>query len=333
MTTFGDQVRQYGGVPVGVDRLATIFNKDNIWFVDQMNGATAHGGQKPDDAFALPSEAVSAATAEGIIYIRPAWTIASADAHYDDNITIPVTKPLIQLIGAGAGTVPGYRGSAQIQPASATSHIISVDAAGVVIENLHLNNTGGGTGYCCVEARRETGSQAVALQVRNCRIINTTSGVGDTGTSIQGAIGLGTTQYCVIENNIFLDCYNSITMWATGGSPQNYTIRGNIIAGKPSNRSTDIMIGMTADTCIGHSIIGNYFCDGLPDAGGYNMFIYDFYSGTSSATGIISGNHFPTLTGNAFDGSQCTLSAGWFFTGNYYDGVDSAAGYGLGTKD
>jgi len=319
MTTFGDQVRQYGGVPVGINRLAEIFNKDNIWFVDYDNGATAHGGQKPDDAFQIPSEAVSAAVKEGIIYIRPRSSITSSDPYYSDNITVPVTKPLVQFIGCGAGTIPGYRGSAQIRNSTTTLPIFSINAAGVVIENLHINASGATSGAAmCVNATRSASAQAVSLQMRNNRLI---------ATAACRAVEMGSCQYSIIEDNLFLDCMRGIHMTATSGSPQSYVVRRNIFSGLKATRSVDIYVTMTDINSRGHVIADNIFTDDLPNGSGggaIKRFIaFSLTSGSNVSTGIICGNYFADATADSLgtSGAICSMPASWLAVGNHYEGT------------
>ena len=328
MTTFGDGVYQYGGVPVGLNRLAEIFNKDNIWFVDYDNGATAHGGQKPDDAFQIPSEAVSAATKEGIVYIRPRTSITSSDVYYSDNITVPVTKPHIQFIGCGAGQIPGYRGSAQIQPSTTTDPIFTIQSSGVCIENLFINGAAHTEGENLIHANRSASAQAVALQVRNCRI---QTGVTYVSTGIQ----LGSCQYCFVEDNLFLDCYRSIHMEAVYGSPQSYTIRRNIFEGKVAERDYDIMITITDINSRGHIIANNIFADGIPAHTDARMNRFIGCSNTSSvSTGIVCGNYFGDDTADSLgtSGDCCKLPAGWWTAGNMYEGTSAAGLSGFLTK-
>lgn len=326
MTTFGDQVRQYGGVPVGVDRLSTMFNKDNIWFVDYDNGATAHGGQKPDDAFQIPSEAVSAAVKEGIIYIRPRTTIACADVYYSDNITIPITKPHIQLIGCGAGVIPGYRGSAQIRATTLTSPLITIESSGVVVENLHLNGTSMTSGQM-IKAVRSATVQAVCAQVRNNRII--------TGGAELTAVWFGSCQYSFLEDNLFLDCYRSFHLEATSGSPQSIVCRRNIFSGMVLQRDVDIYVTATDVQSKGHIIAHNIFADGIPNhaTARYQKFI-DFSNTAGVSTGGVFGNWFADSTANSLgtSGAIAALPASWFAAGNLYEGTSAAGLAGHLTK-
>jgi len=319
MTTVSDQLMEYGGVPVGAGRLAKIFQAKNIFFVDGNRGQDGWTAKTPRKAVALPSVAVGLAAKEGIIYVAPKSTIACADVYYSDNIVIPVTKPLVQLIGAGAGTVPGYRGAVQIRPLVDTTHIIDVKSAGVVLENLHINDTGGGTGKSGINADRlGTDSNAVSLQVRHCRFISTVS-----YSSICGALFLGSNQYCIIEDNIFLSCKRGLLMRATSGSPQSFTVRRNIFCGKVTERDVDLHIAMTDIESKGHIIADNIFADGLPNlaAGLTKRFIWSEGAETAVSTGIISNNFFATNAGTfGTTGNAGIVPAGWFLAGNHSQG-------------
>ena len=333
MTTFSDQLRQYGGAPVGTNRLAEIFQKDNIYFVDYDNGASHNSGLKPDYAVTLPSEAVSLASKEAIIYIRPRSTITSSDVYYSDNITVPISKPLVQFIGCGAGTIPGYRGAAQIKLSTTTSPLFTIQSSGVCIENLFLNTddatSGGGSG---IYAYRTASVQSTSLQVRNCRI----------EASTYTAIQMGSCQYSIVEDNIFFDCARGVHLEATSGSPQSNVVRRNIFSGLDSVRDVDIMITMTDVNSRGHVIAHNIFADDKPEGttqGGWTKFIQFSSPSTNSSTGIICGNYFVSdNTGHGTDGfgptgSECQIPASWLVVGNYYQGVGDQNPYGIVTPD
>lgn len=330
MSVVPDQMRQYGGVPVGAHRLAEIFNSGNIWFVDGDNGNAGNTGKQPDWAYAKPSEAVSSATREGVIYIRPRTSTTSSDVYYADNITCPATKPHLQFIGCGAGTIPGYRGSAQIQASTTTSPLFTIQGSGVVLENLHLNGSSHTAATNQVQCNRSsTYPGAVCLQVRNCRILAGT-------TYISTAIQMGSCQYSIIEDNLFLDCYRSVHMEAVYGSPQSYTVRRNIFSGKVANRDYDIMITITDVNSRGHIIANNIFADGLPahtDARA-NRFIMSSAPTTASSTGIVCGNYFADANADSMGtgGAICKLPAGWFAVGNFYEGTSATGKSGFVTR-
>jgi hypothetical protein len=314
-----DMLTHLGGVPVGVDRLASMFQAGNIWFVDGTDGQTRFEGKTPSDAKALPSAAVTAASREGIIYIRPMTTVACADVYYSDNITIPITKPQLQLIGCGAGGgIPGYRGSAQLRAATTTSSLITIESSGVVVENLHLNGTSMTAGNL-IKAVRSATVQAVCAKVRNNRFI--------TGGAELTAVWFGSCQYSWLEDNLFLDCYRGFHLEATSGSPQSIVCQRNIFSGMVLQRDVDIYVTATDIQSKGHLIHENIFADGQPNhaTARYQTFI-DFSNTSGVSTGIVSRNCFATTDDNSLgtSGGVAKLPAGWFAVANYYEGTSAA---------
>lgn len=75
MTTFADQLRQFGGAPVGVDLIANkifqsnngIQNKGRAWFVDPAYGGSGNG-RSPDKAFSTMQQAFDSVASGDIIY-------------------------------------------------------------------------------------------------------------------------------------------------------------------------------------------------------------------------------------------------------------------------
>ncbi len=89
-----------------LDRLVTLFQSDNVWFVDGVNGNTGNAGDTPGASLSKPSEAVAKAAMWGTIYIAPmqyATYAAITNRYYLDNVTVPIGKAGLSFIGAGPG--------------------------------------------------------------------------------------------------------------------------------------------------------------------------------------------------------------------------------------
>ena len=96
MTTFGDQVFEFGGAPVGSGRFSNPWSTH--YFVDG-TASVSGDGKAPDRAFMTIQEAVNAATGGDVIYIRPKqYTLGTGFARYTEDITIA------QANTAGSGT-------------------------------------------------------------------------------------------------------------------------------------------------------------------------------------------------------------------------------------
>ena len=87
MTTFGDQVYQLGGVPVGGARFSSPWATH--YFVDYDDGNNDNNGKRPDDAKKTIQAAVTAASGGDIIYIRPrAYQNGQGFRRYTEDVTI-----------------------------------------------------------------------------------------------------------------------------------------------------------------------------------------------------------------------------------------------------
>jgi len=307
---------------LGSQRLIQLFESDNLWFVDADNGSSGNPGDEPAQSVTLVSTAEDKATAYGTIYVKPRVGPTGADVYYSDNIVIPVTKTGLAIIGAG-NPLPGYRGAAKMQASTTTTHLIDVQAPNCTIENLCLvdNFTSSANIINCV--RNATYPAAVCIQVRGCRFLDNDY-CGSDGTTVSGAIALGSCQYSLIENNLFFDCQGGVTHWSTYGSPQSCVIRNNIFAGLVDQRDCDILIGMLDINSRGLVIQGNVFSDGLPAhaTGSFLRFIRNTYAEHASiaATGMICDNFFAKSAGTyKAAGDTVYAPAGLFMVGNYQE--------------
>ena len=120
MTTFGDQVYQMGGVPVGGE-----FTTGSTFFVHGTTGSNSNDGKKPSTAFATIDYAIGQCTATkgDIVYAMP--------GHTETTATITCDVAGVSIIGLG-------RGSARptVQASAGAVDTVNVTAANVYIENL-----------------------------------------------------------------------------------------------------------------------------------------------------------------------------------------------------
>jgi hypothetical protein len=87
MTTFGDQVFEFGGAPVGSGRFSSPWATH--YFVDFDNGSASNGGLRPDDALKTIQAAVTLASGGDVIYIAPrAYQLGQGFRRYVEDITI-----------------------------------------------------------------------------------------------------------------------------------------------------------------------------------------------------------------------------------------------------
>jgi hypothetical protein len=339
MTTFGDQVYQYGGVPVGsgAGRLMQMFESDNIWFVDGDDGLTGNEGNKPDQALTLISAAVSKASAGGTIYVKPKFSTDSETDYYSDSIDIPITKPGLSIIGAGnTWGNPGSGGGVNVivSTAGVGDHLVDVKASGVLLENIRWTRFGGtASSNKCIVAAIASGSTSwpQGFTMRGCVLewdIDHPSSI----TTPNAALGLGKCWVALIENCHFLNCLGGIASTPVAGDNAMVHIMNNIFSGNPANRDCDLIINNNSAGGFDHVIHGNIFGDGLPAhaGGGVNRFI-DFPYKTAG-TGIFSNNYFACISGEQEfkeGGTQGDVADNYFMAGNWCRGSTNTAPYGI----
>lgn len=146
MTTFGDQVFEFGGAPVGSGRFSSPWATH--YFVDYDNGSDNNPGKRPDDAKQTIQAAVTAASGGDVIYVNPrAYQWAQGFRRYVEDIAVAVGDTTgsgnvsdnanMSLIGvtprrASAGDINGVR------LAKATATPVTVSAHAFHMENIDI---------------------------------------------------------------------------------------------------------------------------------------------------------------------------------------------------
>lgn len=150
MTTHGDMIFEFGGVPVGSGRFSNPWGTH--YFVDYDEGSDTDNGRRPDAAFKTIQAAVTEATGGDVIYIRPrAYQLAQGFRRYVEDVTVTLggaggsgvvaTNANMSLIGvtqrgAAAGDMLGVRWNKV-----ATN--LTVKAPALHVENIGFFNEGG----------------------------------------------------------------------------------------------------------------------------------------------------------------------------------------------
>jgi hypothetical protein len=113
----------------------------NVWYVDGVNGDDTFQGDF-DHPFATIQAAVTASGIYDTIYVRPKYPIQGVNQGqpnvYAENITIPITKTGLKIIGVCPSGDPYF--GPKIKPANNTSPAVLVNASGVLLENLCIMN-------------------------------------------------------------------------------------------------------------------------------------------------------------------------------------------------
>ena len=233
MTTFSDQVYQYGGMPVNGE-----LTTGSVFFVSSVTGSDGNTGKKPSQAFATLDKATNSCTANknDIVYIMPnhAETIAASTTWVPDVAGV-------QYIGIGLGT------DAPELTFSATSSTINVSGGNNLIKNVrfvagisavtqgvtvaadHITFDGctwdfGATTYDFVEMLEINGYDYCT--VRNCRFIAENATAGS-----NCAIHLDDTHHTIISNNIFTGDYavSAINSYGSDAVGKSLMVLDNMI--------------------------------------------------------------------------------------------------------
>ncbi len=308
-------------------------NRSEIWgtgpyaeiqFVDGDFGVGADG-TAPKRAVNTITKAVNNITyRNGTIYVRPRGTAAGAQTYYTDNVTIPLTKGGMKILGAGADLVSPYYG-VDIKISTASSPVFTINAPGVLLEGMRIAGTGADATVSCVYAADDTSTSITAgLVIRKCRFGN-----GRGHGAAAAAVYLNSSWMNTVEDCLFNDCLTSIAALTTsGGITQGLRIIHNEFSGQAANRDCDVYVsgGSTSNGLVIH---GNIFNDALPAHG--DGTITRFIDIVNAITGIVSDNYFAVDVDNGTGlfgatGSNGVIPATVLFVGNYGEANTDAEG-------
>lgn len=137
MTTFGDQIYQFGGAPVG--GFFTTANKN--WFVAPNTGSDGNSGYKANRPLDTLSKAQSLATAnknEVVYLISEHGTTAGSTTDYQSS-ALNWAKSGVHLIGINSGNQVAQRSRiAQLSTATNVDDLFTVSASNCLISNIHV---------------------------------------------------------------------------------------------------------------------------------------------------------------------------------------------------
>ncbi|MHC4752737.1 MAG: hypothetical protein ACYTFW_23055, partial [Planctomycetota bacterium] len=218
MTTFGDQVFEYGGSPVGSARFTNPW--ETHYFVDATNGSDANDGKSPTDAKATIQAMITAANGGDVIYVNPqTYKLGTGFNRYTEDVSVTMggaggsgvvsTNANMSLIGVTPANYPtDFLG---VRWTYATATPLTIDAPCFHIENIgffsegatyhiHLRNNGatrtreGTTGFtaynCAFKGDAKVyGEGANELSIVKCRFQakydGTVSGINLVGSANQ----------------------------------------------------------------------------------------------------------------------------------------------------
>jgi len=186
----------------------------DVLFVDGDNGSDGNAGDDPTTAKSTIGGAISAASAQDVIYVRgrgPGTDATDPQRYAENNITIPYAKYGLAVIGTTANAVnPFY---CQIR-GSAAGSIMTVRAPNCAIENLAFNKGSATTGLIRLEGDNGTSTTAWGTVIANCHFRNASS-IANSGIVFNAG------SYNSIMNCEFEACQSGIFIQ----SGSNYPVR------------------------------------------------------------------------------------------------------------
>ncbi len=240
MTTVGDGLFQYGGMPVGGGMLPLMGGSGKVFFVDPANGSTGNDGLSPSSALVSVGAAYALTTDEAgdtIYLINDGNTSGSSR-----EATIPITwsKDNVHLVGLCAPVVVSQR--ARITPVSTAAltaaPVIDVTGNGNIFSNLQIANFGADTNGIATQGVAVSGARNYFYNVHIVGIVNADTGDeaaavdllidgGEENVFNHCAIGIDTVARSVAnasvefttaaKRNLFEDCY--FAMETDAGTP------------------------------------------------------------------------------------------------------------------
>ena len=290
----------------------------NIIYVDGTNGSDSNSGHSWGEAKATIQGGVTAAGANGVVYVNPKLItdLTGDPTNYAETIIIPVTHTGLSLIGINRGRTQG--GLPQIKIGTGTTAMITVRAAGCLIANMGFNGTGSTGGGILLDDDYATkiafGTSIINCHFKNCKGHATTASLG-------GAI-----------------------MWSDQGNAWQVYIGGNrfyknvcdiCLKGTSSTRPQDVIIehnhfaaGATSSTCIwgggsgfgdGFVVYNNTFGN-VPSLGSGSERYFCGLGNDLNGTGIMSNNTFGaagTITGYGANKATAKIGTGILLSNNY----------------
>jgi hypothetical protein len=205
MTTFGDQVFQFGGSPVG-----GVFSheKNEVYFVKPGSGNNQNQGRKPSDALATIAQAHTNLTADknGVAYLLSEDNSASGTTSRISGSTFTWSKDGTKLVGVASGSIIGSR--ARIGNTADTtdvSPLMEWSANNASMQNIHIfygEADAGDLGCFLVSGERN--------YFKNCHF----AGIGNATQDAAGAYSLSVTG----DENLFEDCVIGIDTIGRGSA-------------------------------------------------------------------------------------------------------------------
>jgi len=290
MTTHGDQIFQFGGVPVASASGAQVFG--NHWFVDNVRGLSANSGKKSTSPVSTVAEAIALASAGDTIYVNATGT------DYEESSTLALDR--VNIIGCAAS--PREVGWT---PSATNGTCLVITGKGCRVSGIGFRPNGATTGYAIDLQDDAAGTKAYNTVIDNCYFRSTVA------TAKAAILCNGVPENVRIIGNHFTHCNYAINNDTASNKPAyGWHIIGNHFSSKLTTG-----VRLSASRC---RVLYNTFAGpGGLDTVGYSaavgnlgnnqIFMNSFGGDYGIATGKFKFNATDNFTGNyAFDVAAST---------------------------
>lgn len=237
MTTFGDQVYQYGGAPV-----SGLFTTGQVWFIKPSTGDDGASGKKPSEALKTWARAHTLASADknDIIYVIAEDNSASGTTDYQSS-TLTLSKDGVHYVGVNSGGFVGQRSRiAQLSTATGVAPLVTWSGSNGSMRGIHI-----------FHGVNDATSKTAALSVtgeRNYFFKNHIAGIGHATMDVTDNCSL---QVSGGAENHFDQCYLGLDTIARG-TAANSEIR--LESSATRNLFTDCVVATYAEAA-GHQFV------------------------------------------------------------------------------
>ena len=274
--------------PEDVAGLGYMTKTNRYWFVDGDIAGSGAGGTW-EDAYKTIQEAVTAASSGDVVFIaeKKITDFTGDPTSYAETIIIPATKPHLSLIGISRGLTQG--GLPQIKPATTTTALLQIRAAGCLISNLGFNGANSTGGGIILDDDYSTktafGTTITGCHFKNC--VGTTATDSRTGGAINWT-SAGNAWQVRIEGNRFYKNVGDVVLKGTSSTvPQDVIIRDNIFSGPAAN--VDCNLYLAGGSGMNGVIIDSNLFTAMPAIGSGSVARFMDLTG---CVGMVSNNMF-----------------------------------------
>ena len=267
------------------------YKQGRCYFVDGTTGVGSdYNAGTLDKPLATIQGAVNVASAYDTIIVKPKkiTDFTGDPTSYAETIIIPASKPHLSIVGLGNGACQGNL--PQIKPATTTTALLTIRAAGCTIATLGINganSTGGGIllddDY---SAKTAFGTVIAGCHFKNC--VGTTATDCRTGGAIMWPAAGNAWQVLIVGNHFYKNVGGIVLKGTSNTAPQDVRIEGNRFLGPATSVDCHLYLagGSGMSSVIVHE---NVFACVLPALSSGSIVRYADLTG---CTGTFSQNYF-----------------------------------------